>query len=124
MHQVLVLHRLQRDVASDFRMSASFVSALCKKAEKKRGFLQELMNARDDKAEKAKDIQNTVDEMNNSNVFIDSAASIKKHLSDIMGIESDEKEIRRILNQEMGMKYRKIVPVSIHGNSQKNLVLR
>jgi transposase len=121
---VLVLHRLQRDVASDFRMSASFVSALCKKAEKKRGFLQELMNARDDKAEKAKDIQNTVDEMNNSNVFIDSAASIKKHLSDIMGIESDEKEIRRILNQEMGMKYRKIVPVSIHGNSQKNLVLR
>jgi hypothetical protein len=123
-HRVLVLHRLQRDVASDYRMSASFVSALCKKAEKKRGFLQELMNARDDKAEKAKDIQNTVDEMNNSNVFIDSAASIKKHSSDIMGIESDEKEIRRILNQEMGMKYRKIVPVSIHGNSQKNLVLR
>ena len=82
------------------------------------------MNARNDKAEKAKDIQNTVDEMNNANVFIDSATSIKKHLSDIMGIESDEKEIRRILNQEMGMKYRKIVPVSIHGNSQKNLVLR
>jgi len=105
-------------------MSASFVSALCKKAEKKRDFIQELMNSRDDKDEKAKDIQNTVDEMNNANVFIDSATSIKKHLSDIMGIESDEKEIRRILNQEMGMKYRKIVPVSIHGNSQKNLVLR
>ena len=105
-------------------MSASFVSALCKKAEKKPGFLKELMNARDDKAEKAKDIQNTVDEMNNANVFIDSAASIKKHLSEVMDIKSDEKEIRRILHQEMGMKYRKIVPVSIHGNSQKNLVLR
>jgi len=39
-------------------------------------------------------------------------------------LEATEQEIRTIMREDLDMKYRKVVPISIHGNSVKNLVLR
>ena len=39
-------------------------------------------------------------------------------------MEATEQEIRMIMREDLDMKYRKVVPISIHGNSVKNLVLR
>ena len=62
--------------------------------------------------------------MNEYNVFIDSAKAVKKALEDGLIAAADEIQIRRIMREELSMKYRKIIKVSVHGNSDKNLVLR
>ena len=62
--------------------------------------------------------------MNEFNVFIDSVQSVKKCLLDTMEVDASEHEIRHVMRHDLNMKYRKVLPVSIHGNSEKNLVLR
>ena len=62
--------------------------------------------------------------MNQYNVFIDSAKSVRAALKENTGIEAGESEIREIMREDLGMRYRKIKPISIHGNSDKNLILR
>ena len=62
--------------------------------------------------------------MNQEDSFIDSAEDLKKTLKDKIGIEASEYEIRQVMRKQLNMKFKKIVPISIHGNSEKNLVLR
>lgn len=62
--------------------------------------------------------------MNEFNVFIDSVQSVKKCLLDTMEVDASEHEIRNVMRHDLNMRYRKVLPVSIHGNSEKNLVLR
>ena len=62
--------------------------------------------------------------MNQENAFIDSVKCVQKALKKDMNIEATEYEIRKAMHQELSMKFKKVVPISIHGNSAKNLVLR
>jgi len=39
-------------------------------------------------------------------------------------IKSTVAEVRSVMKEELGMRYRKILTVSLHSNSEKNLVLR
>ena len=39
-------------------------------------------------------------------------------------LEVKPKEVHHVLKHELGMSFRKVLPVSVHGNSVKNLVLR
>lgn len=57
-------------------------------------------------------------------MFVDSAKSVKKALFDSMELDAKENVIRRVMHEDLGMRYRKVVPVAIHSNSEKNLVLR
>ena len=123
-HEVLVQHRLQREVAAKHRVSIATVSSLCKKAQNNQSFLKELVADREAKAERRRQIGQTVLEMNQLNVFVDSARSVKKVLLEGLDMEASERQIRTIMREDLGMRYRKILPVSIHGNSEKNLVLR
>ena len=123
-HEVLVQHRLQREVAAKHRVSIATVSSLCKKSQNNQSFLKELVADREAKAERRRQIGQTVLEMNQLNVFVDSARSVKKVLLEGLDMEASERQIRTIMREDLGMRYRKILPVSIHGNSEKNLVLR
>lgn len=124
MHQVIVQHRLQSEVATEHQVTVATISTLCKRAQKNQNFLQELMTQRDQKATRHQVIAETIVEMNQLNVFVDSAREVRKALMDTTGADVKEPEIRSIMKEDLGMRYRKLVPVSIHGNSQKNLVLR
>ena len=76
--------------------------------------------------------------MNEQDLFIDSAKAIKKKLEESQsdglppfgtgpgdaGQIFKEKEICSVMKWDMGMRYKKVVHVSIHANSAKNLVLR
>ena len=62
--------------------------------------------------------------MNQYNVFVDSVKAVKSSLMDGMGTDAKLGEIRKIMREDLKMRYRKVVPVSVHGNSEKNLVLR
>ena len=39
-------------------------------------------------------------------------------------MEATEYEIKRAMREELSMKFKKVIPISVHGNSGKNLVLR
>ena len=54
--------------------------------------------------------------MNKYHVHIDSAKEVKRSLLEGVGIEASEEEIRHIMREEVGMRYRKIVPASVHAN--------
>ena len=46
-HQVLVEHQRQADVAAEHKISTKYVSALCVKAQKNKQFIDEIMSKRD-----------------------------------------------------------------------------
>ena len=62
--------------------------------------------------------------MNEANTFIDSTASVANHLLEEHNIKAKPREVRVIMRDELGMRYRKIKEVSPNANSEKNLVLR
>jgi hypothetical protein len=82
------------------------------------------MDQREEKARKREVIRQKVIEMNQLNVFVDSAEHVRRALQEDLGLEATVQEIRTVMREDLGMKYRKVVPTSIHGNSVKNLVLR
>ena len=58
------------------------------------------------------------------NVTIESTEAVIKILKDNVNITAKPYEVRKIMRETLGMSYRKIKPMSIHTNSEKNLVLR
>ena len=94
------------------------------KAKKNKKFLQELFEKRDVVANRREIIQSHVEELNGKREFIDSAAHVIKSVSKEHQIKTSEQEVRDVMKQELGMRYRKIKLVSLHSNLEKNLVLR
>lgn len=62
--------------------------------------------------------------MNKDDIFIDSVQSVRETLAFDHDIEAKTALIRCVMKEEMGMRYRKILPLSIHANTAKNLVCR
>ena len=57
-------------------------------------------------------------------MVIDSAAHVLKTVMSQHQIKTTEAEVASVMKQELGMRYRKIKTVSLHSNSERNLVLR
>ena len=49
--------------------------------------------------------------MNDNNKFVDSAENVRKALLEESGFEANEYEIRMVMRDELGMRYKKIVPI-------------
>ena len=62
--------------------------------------------------------------LNESKTIIDSAKSIVDKLDGLAEAPVTEKLVRSVMKEELGMRYRRIKTVSLHSNSEKNLVLR
>ena len=69
-------------------------------------------------------IKYTVEELNISNTIIDSISGIKIKVNELTQSPVSEQLVRSVMKEELGMRYRKIKTVSLHSNSEKNLVLR
>mgnify|MGYP006167868317 CR=1 FL=1 len=65
-----------------------------------------------------------IKDLNQNHFFVDSAKSVKAALMKDIGLEATESEIQKVMREDLGMRFRKVLPISIHGNSDKNLVLR
>ena len=72
----MIKHRPQKDVAKDHKVSSYLVSALCKKAENNKGFLKELVAKRDSTLVRRQAISDTILEMQELNIHIDSVKSV------------------------------------------------
>ena len=73
-------HRLQRQVAAAHHVTAARVCILCNKAKKNSAFFKEMINLREEKVQKREVIQQKVLDMNQLNVFVDSADHVKRAL--------------------------------------------
>ena len=62
--------------------------------------------------------------MHDAGSIIDSADAVKKSLEQQHKIITTVREITSVMRKDLKMRYKKIVPVSLHANSQKNLVCR
>ena len=91
---------------------------------KNRGFLDDKIKAEDAKTARHQQIKDKMDSMLKEHTFIDSVAMVKEKLSEESSMSWKSWEIRHVMRHDMGMRYKKIKPVSIHANSPKNLVLR
>ena len=83
-----------------------------------------MLNKHDKVDNTRKSIENTVVSLNESNSIIDSAKSIVDKVDGLAEAPVSEQLVRSVLKEELGMRYRKIKTVSLHSNSEKNLVLR
>ena len=82
------------------------------------------MDGMTDKEWKRKIIGNKVIEMNKADTFVDSAQTVKMALEKDFAMDVTLLEIQKVMKEDLGMTYRKVLPIPIHGNSSKNLVLR
>ena len=85
--------------------------------------LTEMFEARDARLAKDRQIEEYVSRLNDADHFVDSAHSVASGLQAELGLEVKEAEVRRVM-KGMGMRYRKVVHVPLHANSEMNLVLR
>ena len=56
--------------------------------------------------------------------FIDSVASVKAAVEEEVDVEVTEALVRDVLTKDLGMSYRKVKPLSLQANSEKNIILR
>ena len=75
-HQVLVEHEMQHEVAQEFRISKQAVSRLVCRAKRNKNFLDELMSTRDAKQQHHQEIVQAVQQMNQKDAFLDSISSV------------------------------------------------
>ena len=123
-YSMLISFEKQAEVAREYRVSQQVIAHLMMKAKKNKQFLQELFDKRDGVANRRELIKGHVEELNGKREVIDSAAHVIKSLTKQHQIKTTELEVRDVMKLELGMRYRKIKIVSLHSNSEKNLVLR
>ena len=83
-----------------------------------------MLNKHDEVDNARKSIEKTVVSLNESRAIIDSAKSIVDKVGGLAEAPISEKFVRSVIKEELGMRYRKIKTISLHSNSEKNLVLR
>jgi hypothetical protein len=94
------------------------------KAKRNKQFLQELLDARDLRDRQRDTIEQLVGDLNQSRSIIDSAKDVVTMVNELAEAPVTEQLVRSVMKEELGMSYRKIKTVSLHSNSEKNLVLR
>ena len=60
----------------------------------------------------------------NRDDFIDSAANIKKEVKEKLEKDVSKKQVLNVMKKDCELSYRKLKRISVHSNSEKNLVLR
>ena len=111
-------------MAKEFRVSQQVIAHLMMKAKQNKEFLQELLDARGLLDRQRETIEHTVEALNKSRSIIDSAKDIVAKVNAVAEAPVSENLVRSVMKEELGMCYSKIKTVSLHSNSEKNLVLR
>ena len=86
-HQVIVQHHLQKEVAREHQIGQRAVSVLVTQAQRNKKFLADLLSRRDFQAERHNQITRAVEKMIEADTFIDSVETVKREL-----MKGDKKE--------------------------------
>ena len=123
-HQVLVEHEMVADVAKEHRVSVQVVQVLVNKASKHKDYLSEQITARQVSQLKRQIIADLVAQMVEEDDFIDSVASVRDAVEEEVDVAVTEAEVRAVMVEDLGMSYRKVKPLSLQANCEKNIILR
>ena len=96
------------------------VSHLVTKAAKNPSFLKELAVARDEAELKRRQLVEIVEALNEKDVFIDSLDMLGEKLAVEHGVQVEKRQLRGVLREDLGMRFRKVHPISTYANSEKN----
>ena len=94
------------------------------KARKSPEFMREMLERNASKAAMRELVKKNVEVKNDFNIVIDSAQAIANEMNATNAEQVTENTVRSVMKDELDMRYRKIKTVSLHSNSEKNLVLR
>ncbi len=122
-YQSLVEKHMHNHIAREHRISIGTVSRLVCKAKRKKEFYSELLARQSDVADKHSRIKEAIESMVSQHVFLDSVESIHDTIQTQHQLKVKKKEVHHVLKHDLEMSFKKIIPISIHGNSAKNLVL-
>ncbi len=117
-------HEKYNDLVLRYHVSKMRISQLITKARKNKAFIQAILSKAETKAARSQVIEDKVMEFIREHQFIDSVDTIKDALPKDLEKPFKNWEIRQVMRSKLNMKYKKVVPVSVHANSEKNLVLR
>ena len=94
------------------------------KARKNPEFMREMLERNASKANMRELVKKNVEVKNDFNIIIDSAKAIANEMNATNAEQVTENTVRSVMRDELDMRYHKIKTVSLHSNSEKNLVLR
>ena len=86
--------------------------------------MKEIMSRRDSAETQREHIKKHVEIKNDFGCIIDSAKAVANDINVQDNMAVTERDVRSVMREELGMRFRKIKTVSLHSNSEKNLVLR
>ena len=83
-----------------------------------------MLTARDNVETTREVIKRKVETLNKSHHLIDSARRVVDLINEPTQVRVTQRLVSSVMREELGMRFRKIKTVSLHSNSEKNLVLR
>ena len=86
--------------------------------------MKEIMSRRDSANAQREHIKKYVEVKNDFGSIIDSAKAVANDINAQDNMAVTERYVRSVMREELDMRFRKIKTVSLHSNSEKNLVLR
>ena len=100
------------------------VSQYVKKVKKDPDLLDQLVAQRGQKERRKESICEYICDLNNKGSVISSTRSLQSKLKEEKDMELKRNYLAQILKENVGMRYKKIKPITVNTNSEKNLVLR
>ena len=94
------------------------------KARRLPGFLDELHQKKDSKEQEIQSVASITQDMLGGHNLILSSNDILRKLRKEGGADVKLHRLRKILNQDLGLQYKKIKKVPLHANSSRSLILR
>ena len=100
------------------------VSKLVKKVMKNPELFHEIIEKKKQQQSKRDEIADYITALNDAGQVIDSVKKLQHDLKEEKDMEVKYREMASIMKKDLGMRFKKIQPVSVRTNSEKNLVLR
>ena len=69
-------------------------------------------------------IKEAINTMASQHVFLDSVGSVHDAILGLVTVDVKKKDVHHVLKNVLEMRFKKVIPVSVHANSVRNLVLR
>ena len=133
MHQINISFESHRDIARQYRVSTAVISHLARQFKRNPDILAELHTQKQLQLDRKAAVSKVVEDLNKRHVIIDRASQVQELAETLINqstsLESEkitisDLEVRTVMKDEHGMRYRKILDGALHANSVKNLVLR
>ena len=123
-HKVAIEHELLSDVAREYRVTTSCISRIVSKMRQDPSDIVLRIEKDTDKALTDETLAAFVDAKLMRGELIVRAEDIQRDFEAKTGLRLKVYRVRRVMHELLGLGYKKIVPIPVHGNSERCLVQR